>query len=68
MPIDTSHKDKYIAYCFELPFGIIFFSSLVIVEKMHIVFFGVKTSESEFVSPFFLTMLILKQWILFSLM
>lgn len=59
-PVDTSHKGKYIAYCFELPFGIIYFSSLVVNEKMHIIFSGAKTSENEFASPLFLTMLILK--------
>ena len=36
-PIDLSLKDKYIAYCHELPFGIISPSSYVNIETMNII-------------------------------
>ena len=36
-PIDSSFKNKPIAYCLELPFGIIFLSSYVTMETINII-------------------------------
>ena len=37
-PIDISNKDKCVAYCSELPFGILSYSSYIDLENMKIVF------------------------------
>ena len=37
-PIDLSLKDKFITYCFELPFGIMSHSSYANIETMNIIF------------------------------
>ena len=54
-PIDSSLKNKCIAHCPELPFGILSFSSYVDIEAMNIIFseleinvyklFGVKSNK-----------------------
>ena len=36
-PIDSSFKNKLVAYCLELPFGIISFSSYVNIETINII-------------------------------
>ena len=36
-PIDSSFKNKHIAYCLELPFGIMSSSSYIIIEIMNII-------------------------------
>ena len=45
LPVDSSLKNKRIAYCFELPFGIICFSSYVNIETMNIISSDKKTNE-----------------------
>ena len=45
IPIDLSLKDKYIAYCHELVFGIISFSSFINIETMNIISSDVETNE-----------------------
>ena len=37
-PIDLSNKNKCMAYCSELPFGILSYSSYIDLENMKIVF------------------------------
>ena len=44
-PIDLSNKNKYMTYCSELPFGILFYSSYIDLEKMRIVFSVVEKNE-----------------------
>ena len=44
-PIDSNLKNKCIAYCLELPFGILSFSSYVGIEAMNIISSGVEIKE-----------------------
>ena len=44
-PVDLSLKKKQIAYCFELPFGIIYFSSYVNIETMNIISSDVEVNK-----------------------
>ena len=44
-PIDSSLKNKCIAYCPELPFGILSFSSYVDIEAMNIISSDVEINE-----------------------
>ena len=44
-PIDLSNKNKCMAYCSELPFGILSYSSYIDLETMKIVFSVVEKNE-----------------------
>ena len=44
-PIDLSNKNKCMAYCSKLPFGILSYSSYIDLEKMKIVFCAIKENE-----------------------
>ena len=44
-PIDLSKKHKCMAYCSELPFGILFYSSYIDLEKTKIVSSIVEKNE-----------------------
>ena len=44
-PIDLSNKNKCMAYCSQLPFGILSHSSYIDLEKMKIVFSVVEQNE-----------------------
>ena len=44
-PIDSSNKNKCMAYCSELPFGILSYSSYIDLEKMKIVFCKIEKDE-----------------------
>ena len=46
-PIDLSNKNKYMAYCTELPFGILSYCSYIDLEKMKIVFSVVQKNEHK---------------------
>ena len=46
-PIDSSLKNKCIAYCPELSFGILSFSSYVDIEAMNIISSDVEINESK---------------------
>ena len=41
-PIDLNFKNKQIAYCLDLPFGIISFYSFVNIETINIIFSNVE--------------------------
>ena len=46
-PIDLSIKNKQIAFCPELPFGILSFSRFVDIEAMNIISFNIEMNESK---------------------
>ena len=46
-PIDLSNKNKCMAYCSKLTFGILSFSSYIDLEKMEIAFSVVEKNEHK---------------------
>ena len=45
--IDSSFKDKCVAYCNELPFGILFIFSYLNIETMNIISSNVEINKNE---------------------
>ena len=48
-PINSNFSNKQIAYCFELPFGIISFNSFVNIENINIIFCDVEVNEYKLI-------------------
>ena len=48
-PIDSNSNNKQIAYCPNLPFGIISFNSFVNIETLNVIFSDVEVNEYEFI-------------------
>ena len=49
IPIDLNFKNKQIAYCPDLPFGIISFNSFVNIETMNTIFSDLDVNEYELI-------------------